>query len=89
MPPLRSIQDLDDLRQKSLLARSPEKTILAVCSAATCGMAAGAPDVFHALRKEIERRGVGESIEVKGTGCHGFCEQETTVIVWPEGIFYT
>jgi NADH-quinone oxidoreductase subunit F len=89
MPPLRSVQDLEELRRKSLAAAPPEKTILSVCSASTCGMAAGAPDVFRALRKEIERSGAGETLEVKATGCHGFCAKETTVVIWPDEIFYT
>jgi len=30
-----------------------------------------------------------KAIELKATGCHGFCEKETTVIVWPDDVFYT
>jgi len=29
-----------------------------------------------------------DAIEVKSTGCHGFCEKGPLMIVWPEGIFY-
>ncbi|MDY6911292.1 MAG: NADH-quinone oxidoreductase subunit NuoF [Chloroflexota bacterium] len=40
------------------------------------------------LEKEIAANGLSDNVEVKLTGCHGFCERGPIVIVEPEGIFY-
>ncbi len=55
----------------------------------TCGISVGAEQVFLALERELSELNVKESIQVKRTGCQGFCQQEPLVIVEPEGIFYT
>jgi NADH-quinone oxidoreductase subunit F/NADP-reducing hydrogenase subunit HndC len=62
----------------------------------TCGISVGAEQVFLALERELSEHNVKESIQVKRTGCQGFCQQEPLVIVEPvgidsqrEGIFYT
>jgi NADH:ubiquinone oxidoreductase subunit F (NADH-binding)/(2Fe-2S) ferredoxin len=55
----------------------------------TCGISVGAEEVFSSLEKEIARLNQGESIQIKRTGCQGFCQQEPLVVIEPEGIFYT
>ncbi|MBT4510646.1 MAG: NADH-quinone oxidoreductase subunit NuoF [Chloroflexi bacterium] len=40
------------------------------------------------LQKELTNHGLADSVEVKPTGCHGFCEKGPIVIVEPDGIFY-
>jgi NADH-quinone oxidoreductase subunit F len=44
--------------------------------------------VLQALRKEVERQGLQDAVEVKSTGCHGFCEKGPVMVVWPEKVFY-
>ena len=58
-------------------------------SMGTCGISGGAEGVYSSLKEEIERQGLKERVELKITGCHGFCQQEPVVVVEPEGIFYT
>jgi NADH:ubiquinone oxidoreductase subunit F (NADH-binding)/(2Fe-2S) ferredoxin/NAD-dependent dihydropyrimidine dehydrogenase PreA subunit len=36
----------------------------------------------------IEEKGIDDKVEVKLTGCHGFCQRGPIVIVEPEGTFY-
>ncbi len=55
----------------------------------TCGISVGAEEVFLSLEKEINELNLGEKIQIKRTGCQGFCQQEPIVIIEPEGIFYT
>ncbi|NLL12010.1 MAG: (2Fe-2S) ferredoxin domain-containing protein [Fibrobacter sp.] len=50
----------------------------------TCGIAAGAQDVFDTLAKEIKRRDV--QIELKRTGCVGMCYAEPLIEVYVEGL---
>ena len=36
----------------------------------------------------IETKGLSESVEIKATGCHGFCAMAPVLVIEPEGIFY-
>lgn len=63
------------------------KRTLLVCQGTGC-VSSKSPQITEALRREIEAQGLSASVEVKLTGCHGFCERGPIVIVEPEGIFY-
>ncbi|MCX5995699.1 MAG: 4Fe-4S binding protein [Chloroflexi bacterium] len=43
----------------------------------------------QALVEELKRSGLSETVQVKTTGCHGFCQQGPIVVIEPDGIFYT
>jgi NADH-quinone oxidoreductase subunit F len=87
IPKLQSPQDLEALRTKCRELRDPAKPCLAVCAGSGC-TASGAHDVLGALRKAVQRRGLQDAVDIKSTGCHGFCEKGPVMIVWPEGTFY-
>lgn len=87
MPKLQSAQELEALRAACRQAREPEKRCVAVCAGSGC-TASGAQDVLLALGKSLERSDLQGAVDVKSTGCHGFCEKGPVMIVWPEGIFY-
>jgi NADH-quinone oxidoreductase subunit F len=80
----------DDLAawRTEILASRPvfEKTI--VVTSGTCGQASGSLQILEALRREIDQRGLVDRIGIKVTGCHGFCEMEPSVVIYPEGTFY-
>ena len=44
--------------------------------------------IYTALEAEVNKNGLAKKIEVKFTGCHGFCQQGPTVMIEPEGTFY-
>ena len=71
-----------------LLEKRPvhEKTI--VVSNGTCGRASGSLGIIEALGRELDRRGLGDTVGMEVTGCHGFCELEPNVVIFPEGIYY-
>ena len=55
----------------------------------SCGIAAGAEEVFKTLREEVKRRRL--QIEIKKCGCIGMCYAEPLVEVQTEGtprVFY-
>ena len=83
----REAEKLKTLRDSILKKKSSYKTCIVV-SAGTCGRARGAEEVIAAFKDEIEGKEFTEGIEFKETGCHGFCEVEPVVIIYPEGIFY-
>jgi NADH:ubiquinone oxidoreductase subunit F (NADH-binding)/(2Fe-2S) ferredoxin/Pyruvate/2-oxoacid:ferredoxin oxidoreductase delta subunit len=87
MPKLHTVGELEAHRAGCLEAGSASKPCLTVCAGSGC-TAAGAQDVLRALRKAVERRGLQDTLEVKSTGCHGFCEKGPLMIVRPDGVFY-
>ena len=87
MPRLQSQADLEARRAAGLRARDPAKPCLAVCAGSGC-TASGAPEVLAALRESLQRAGLEGSVELKSTGCHGFCEKGPVMLTWPEGTFY-
>jgi NADH-quinone oxidoreductase subunit F len=60
-----------------------------VIGGGTCGMARGAGKVAEAFKAEIARRKLARKVQLRETGCHGFCQVEPLVVIEPEGIFYT
>ena len=86
MPRLKSAADLERLRQE-ILARARGKRVVSVTNG-TDGRTRGSQDVVQAFITEIERRGLKEKVEVKSTGCHGFCEKEPIALILPEEICY-
>src|SRR5512138_2026781 len=87
MPRLNSVKELEQFRAQCLAESDPNRTCLTVCAGSGC-TAAGAEDVLAALRKSLEKHGLQDKVDVKSTGCHGFCEKGPVMIVWPEGTFY-
>jgi NADH-quinone oxidoreductase subunit F len=87
MPRLNSVKELETYRAQCLAGSDPNRPCLTVCAGSGC-TAAGAEDVLAALRKSLEKHGLQDKIDVKSTGCHGFCEKGPVMIVWPEGTFY-
>jgi NADP-reducing hydrogenase subunit HndC len=58
-----------------------------VCMGTSC-VVNGAVEVKEALKKEIQKHGLGDEIGVFSTGCTGLCGQGPVVLVRPEGILY-
>ncbi|MBT9142829.1 MAG: NADP-reducing hydrogenase subunit HndC [Dehalococcoidia bacterium] len=60
-----------------------------VCQETPC-LSLGANAVYEALKAELAKQGITNA-EVDFTGCHGhgLCEQGPSVVVEPDGIFYT
>jgi NADH-quinone oxidoreductase subunit F len=63
-----------------------ERTLL-VCRGTGCE-ASRAADIEAELSATIAQLEL-PNVEVKFTGCHGFCENGPIVVIEPEGIFYT
>ncbi len=83
--PLRSIDELSELRNTLLSQPSPDVHIR-VCS--TGCRALGALEVCEAFEEQITSQDLGESVRVVRTGCHGLCAGAVAVVVDPGGIFY-
>jgi len=84
---LHTVADLEAQRALCVKAGAQAKPCLSVCTGSGCS-ASGAHDVIEGLRKALERAGLRDAVDIKSTGCHGFCEKGPLTLVWPEGVFY-
>ena len=87
MERLRNVEDLLHLREMLLQQRDPTKPCVTICGGTGCS-AWGSEEVRKAFTEEIERQGLKGKVDVKKTGCHGFCELGPVTVILPEEIFY-
>jgi len=87
MPRLNSAADLEKLRKEILAKRDPNKLCVTVCSGTGCH-AYGCEGVAEAFVYEIKNRKLQAKVDVRKTGCHGFCERGTVVVIFPDQICY-
>lgn len=87
MKKIRPVAELEKFRQELLAQRDPNRICL-VTSVGTCGLARGAGDVAQAIFRTVNDLGLKDSIGIRTTGCHGFCQIEPVVVIYPERILY-
>jgi NADH:ubiquinone oxidoreductase subunit F (NADH-binding)/(2Fe-2S) ferredoxin len=85
---ISSPQELDKLRRGILSKRDPDKLIVSICTMSVCGQSRGSVDVYERFKKEIRHASLEDKVDIRETGCQGFCEREPVVIIFPEGIYY-
>jgi len=61
---------------------------LAVCSGSGC-VSGGSDAIRSALYTALTKHGLAGQVEVRPTGCFGFCERGTIVVAYPGETFYT
>jgi NADH-quinone oxidoreductase subunit F len=86
MKRLLSIGEFEWYRNKIVAQDEEAKTLVNVCM--TGCRAYGAAEVKAALEEEIEKQGLSGQVEVRSTGCHGFCARAPVVALEPLGIQY-
>jgi NADP-reducing hydrogenase subunit HndB len=85
MARLKNVEELKKLRdeaQKDLSIRTQTGTRI-IIGMGTCGIAAGAREVMHAVLKELEIRKIEAHVET--VGCVGMCAQEPLVDIEQAG----
>ncbi|MDR2188351.1 MAG: SLBB domain-containing protein [Azonexus sp.] len=87
MPRFNTVAEFEDYRAALLAARDPARPCIAVCAGAACdGLDSAA--VAQAFEAEIARHNLAGQLDLRVTGCHGFCEKGPNVIAGPEDICY-
>jgi len=86
MEKLASIGQLEWLRNNILSRR--EEGIVEVHVCMTGCRAYGAAGVLEALNDEVKSQGLGRRVEVRATGCHGFCAKAPVIAIEPLGVQY-
>ncbi|MBW1674971.1 MAG: NAD(P)H-dependent oxidoreductase subunit E, partial [Deltaproteobacteria bacterium] len=88
MTKLESREALNTLRDSIQSTRQGnKKRVISLCAGSGCA-AYGTAKVYQALRDELAQQNMLNEVEIKLTGCHGFCEKGPIVVIHPEGIFY-
>ncbi|MFC1522372.1 NADH-quinone oxidoreductase subunit NuoF [Elusimicrobiota bacterium] len=63
------------------------KRCISICSGTGC-RASGSEELATAFQEELSKRKLDKDVEVRRTGCHGFCERGPILVLQPEGVFY-
>jgi len=64
------------------------KIKILICQGTGC-VSNGSEQLYELLKINIEEKYHDKNIQLKRTGCHGFCQQGPLIVIEPEGIFYT
>ena len=84
---LSSPDELESLRESIIESREPNKLCLTICGGTGC-LALGGANVITAFKQEIQKQGLDSKVDLRITGCRGFCERGPHVVIHPEGILY-
>jgi NADH-quinone oxidoreductase subunit F len=78
---------LEEFRKDIISKRDPNKPCISLCCGSACH-ASGSGKVAASLEEEIKRQGLGGQVDIRKTGCHGFCERGPIVVIHPEETCY-
>ena len=79
--------ELEAYRQELLSLRDPDKPCITLCSGSACH-ATGSHEVAASLVAELDKQGLSDQVDIRRTGCHGFCERGPIIVIHPEEICY-
>jgi NADH-quinone oxidoreductase subunit F len=84
---METLSDLDSFRQSLVDELEQDKPIVRVCCSTGC-RAGGALKIMDAFREQLKGSALDDTIEIKKTGCRGFCENGPVMALEPWNIFY-
>jgi (2Fe-2S) ferredoxin len=87
MSRINSPAELEEFRKNILSERDPNKPCITLCAGSAC-VATGSGDVALSLEAELVKQGLGDKVDLRKTGCHGYCERGPMIIIHPEEISY-
>jgi NADH-quinone oxidoreductase subunit F len=87
MSRINSPAELEEFKKGILSKRDPNKPCITLCSGSACH-ATGSGEVAASIEEEIKKQGLSAEVDVRKTGCHGFCERGPIIVIHPEEICY-
>ncbi len=84
----RSFVDFENGIKKLKSAKQSTEIVLTVSRDSTCCLLKGSRALSGALEQELRNHNLSDRVEVRYTGCLGFCEIEPVLIIQPQNIFY-
>ncbi len=83
-PKIRTHSDLERIRDRVRPSLELDKGARIVVGLGTCGLAAGAQQVYDTMAAEIAAQGLTD-VSLEATGCVGICQFEPVVEVYQPG----
>lgn len=87
MEKITSPDQLKKLQESIVAGRDPEKACITICAGTGC-LAYGTQKLIDNFKDEISENKLEDSVSVRSSGCHGFCERGPIVVNYPEKTFY-
>ncbi len=88
MKKFQSIDDFENFKTKHLLNKKDStRPCIAICSGTGCH-AYASDKVVNAFEEELKKQHLLSLVDIKRTGCHGFCEKGPVIVVYPQEICY-
>lgn len=86
MTKLSSPAELEKLRENILSARA-DKYCISICGGTGCHSLDNRM-VIRAFKEEIDKHDLAAKVDIRESGCPGFCEKGPVVVIYPEEICY-
>jgi NADP-reducing hydrogenase subunit HndC len=87
MTQINSASELEKFRKGILSKRNAENPGIAICGGMSC-LSHDTGRIISAFEEEIDRKKLKEKVDLRETGCQGFCEKGPLVVIYPEEICY-
>ena len=84
---VKTVAELEEWREKILAEHRFSEPSIMVCGGTGCS-AVDSYEVAYTFSKELQEHDLQAKVELRVTGCHGFCEQGPVVVIHPERFFY-
>jgi len=84
---LNTKEDLEVIRTQVSHTRQKTDATIIVCGGTGC-KASRSKDFIDAINTALLIQGKESSVQLRVTGCHGFCEQGPVAVIEPQNIFY-
>ncbi|MEW6456567.1 MAG: NADH-quinone oxidoreductase subunit NuoF [Acidobacteriota bacterium] len=85
MRKIKNFEDLEKLRKRIMNKRNSLKQTITICNGTGCH-AYGCEKVTEAFKERAKEMNL--DVDIRATGCHGFCERGPILVIQPDGVFY-
>jgi len=87
MNKIKSSNELKTLQESISGQRDPDKSCITICAGTGC-LAYGTQKLVDSFNEEIEKQNLRDKVEIRTSGCHGFCERGPLMVIGNRKIFY-
>lgn len=81
------IANAPKLALRKTLKSVGQKRILMICAGTGCH-SAKSDEIFVSLQEQVHKHNLADDVQVKITGCFGFCAEGPIIRVFPDDVFY-
>ncbi len=87
MPRINTASELEEFRKGILSKRDPDRPSIAICGGMGC-FDHGNGRIISAFKEQVNKKKLKTKVDIRVTGCHGYCEKGPLVVIYPEEICY-